>query len=238
MTFSDAINEALAESDARVRAIDFDGRRYWLKRRERLGLRMRIQKGDASRAFDAERAAFDALSGRGLPVAEVVSSGEDWLVTEDGGLSVRDIFRRNGSGHQENAAIFEAAGRALAALHAEGVAHGRPAIKDILWDGTRITFIDFERFRPDNRSRWRLALDVIIFAHSIIAEVQEAPRELDLAVEAYRSAGGEAVWTGAKRYCRKMSWLKLLLAPIKYRRADRGRDVRAVALTLDYFTRA
>jgi hypothetical protein len=51
-----ALTEALAEPPQRVRAVVLpDGRRFWLKRVERLSGRLRLQKGDPGKAFAVER---------------------------------------------------------------------------------------------------------------------------------------------------------------------------------------
>ena len=57
---------ALAEPFRRVRPVVLpDGRRFWLKRVERLSGRLRWQKGDPARAFATERAGLRALAEAG-----------------------------------------------------------------------------------------------------------------------------------------------------------------------------
>jgi tRNA A-37 threonylcarbamoyl transferase component Bud32 len=233
MSLTDVINSELAAHHARIRPVDYGGRRYWVKRRERLGLRMRLQKGNAARSFDIEQAALRSLAARSLPVPAVVASGDDWLAIEDAGTSLADILRRKGD---PDLAPFRAGGQALAQLHNDHVSHGRPAIKDILWDGNRITFIDFERYSDAHGTpRWH-AIDVIVFVHSLLSIGRGPTPELDAATEAYRENGGTETWRNAKKLCRRMGWIRYLLAPIlRLRRADRGKDVRAVVMTLEYF---
>ena len=73
------IDAALAEPPLRVRRLDLpDGRRFWLKRVERLSGLLRLQKGNPIRTFERERAGLAALAAAGLPVADVVADGPDW----------------------------------------------------------------------------------------------------------------------------------------------------------------
>ena len=80
------LKAALDEPVQRVRPLDlFDGRRFWLKRVERLSGRLRLQKGDPAKAFAAERKGLRALAAAGLPGAGVVAEGPDWGVMPDAG---------------------------------------------------------------------------------------------------------------------------------------------------------
>ena len=82
----DTLKAALAEPPARVRRVDLgDGRRFWLKRVERLTGVMRVQKGDPARAFATEREGLRVLAEAGLPVAGVVAEGPDWVLMPDAG---------------------------------------------------------------------------------------------------------------------------------------------------------
>ena len=57
-----AIADALRGPDRRVRPVDLpDGRRFWLKRVERMGLVLRLQKGDPKERFEAERQGLHVL---------------------------------------------------------------------------------------------------------------------------------------------------------------------------------
>ncbi len=81
-----ALSAALAAPPARVRVLVLpDGRRFWLKRVERLSGRLRLQKGDPAKAFAAEREGLLALAVAGLPVAGVVAEGSDWVLMPDAG---------------------------------------------------------------------------------------------------------------------------------------------------------
>src|SRR5690554_3415852 len=92
-----AAGAALAKPPQRIMAITLnDGRRVWLKRIERLSLRLRIQKGDPARAFGRERAGLMAFAESGLPVPEILLEGADFLVLADTGPSLMGLMRDRG----------------------------------------------------------------------------------------------------------------------------------------------
>ena len=108
------LQAAVRQQPLRVQRVVVDGTAYWVKQRETLGLRLRLQKGDAARAFDAERAGLHALAGRGLPVARIVAEGPDFFATADHGPTLATILQRGSLPAEERIAAFAAAGRGLA----------------------------------------------------------------------------------------------------------------------------
>jgi tRNA A-37 threonylcarbamoyl transferase component Bud32 len=221
----------LAESPARIQRIEAGGRFYWVKAAERLSLRLRLQKGDAGRAFAAERAALDTLGKAGLPVPRIVAQGSGYFVTEDRGSSLRDLLRRPDGGNR--IAAFRAAGAGLADFHARGLSHGRPSIRDITWDGSQVSFLDFERYHPRRNTRRGHVQDLMILVFSAFAETQGAAPEIDALCAGYREADRGGVWKGAVRLSRRLHWLAALARPFTGRSASR--EVRAVPMTLAVF---
>ncbi|MEZ5798606.1 MAG: hypothetical protein R3D63_14680 [Paracoccaceae bacterium] len=148
-----AVRKALAEPPQRVRRLHLpDGRQVWLKRVERLAGAMRLQKGDPVRAFEAERRGLHALADRGLPVAGLLAEGDDWFVMQDAGPILPQVVAD--APEDEALRAFAVAGRALGRLHWAGLVHGRPAVRDICWDGQEARFIDLERFRRRGGAGW------------------------------------------------------------------------------------
>ena len=85
---------AAAKADGpRIQRIEVAGEIFWIKRPEKLSLRMRLQKGDATRAFAAEVDAHQDYANRGLPVAPVVLAEDDYLVTKDCGPHLKYLAR-------------------------------------------------------------------------------------------------------------------------------------------------
>jgi tRNA A-37 threonylcarbamoyl transferase component Bud32 len=228
----DALTRALAAPPRRVRRVELpDGRRFWLKRVERLSGRLRLQKGDPAKAFAAEREGLRALAAAGLPVAGVAAEGPDWVLMPDAGPVLPEVVRDPGRSEAEKLRAFEAAGRVLGRLHWAGMAHGRPAVRDVCWDGAEARFIDLERFRRTGRAGFWQAADVVMFAQTAFTLWPEEPRWLDAALGAYAVSAPEGAVAAVRRQVRWLApvgWLAAGLARVR----PASRELRAVGLTL------
>ena len=227
-----AVQAALAEPSRRVRALMLpDGRRFWLKRVERLTGRLRVQKGDPAKAFAAEREGLRALGSAGLPVAGVVAEGSDWVLMPDAGPVLPEVVSDPGRALAEKLRAFAEAGRALGRLHWAGMAHGRPAVRDVCWDGEAARFIDLERFRRAKRAGFWQAADVVMFAQTAFTAWPEDGRWLEAALEAYGVSAPEGAMAAVRRLARGLAPVGWLAAGLS--RAKPGsRELRAVGLTL------
>lgn len=227
-----ALNAALAEPPRRVRALVLpDGRRFWLKRVERLSGRLRVQKGDPARAFAAEREGLHALSAAGLAVAAVVAEGSDWVLMPDAGPVLSELVADPVRGDAEKLRAFAEAGQALGRLHWAGMAHGRPAVRDVCWDGVEARFIDLERFRRAQRAGFWQAADVVMFAQTAFTLWPEDGRWLDAALGAYTVSAPEGAMASVRRlvgWLVPVGWLAAGLTVVR----PGSRELRAVGLTL------
>jgi hypothetical protein len=226
------LKAALADPPQRVRKLDLpDGRRFWLKRVERLSGRLRLQKGDPERSFAAERAGLRALAGAGLPVAEVAAEGPGWMLMPDAGPTLPMVMADPARDEGEKLLAMARAGRALGLLHWAGMVHGRPAVRDICWDGTEARFIDLERFRLSRRGGLWQAADVVMFAQTAFTRWPDDPRWLDGALAAYAV---NAPPGAMERVARLVGWLAPLgwLAAGLARLKPASRELWAVGLTL------
>jgi tRNA A-37 threonylcarbamoyl transferase component Bud32 len=234
----DLLKVALAAPPARVRRIDLpDGRRFWLKRVERLTGVMRAQKGDPSRAFAFEREGLRAMAEAGLPAAEVAAEGPGWMLMPDAGPILPEVEADPRRSETEKLAAFAQAGRALGLLHWAGLAHGRPAVRDICWDGMEARFIDLERFRRGARSGLRQAADVVIFAQTAFRQWPEDTRWLEAALDAYAINAPEGAMDRVRLLALALvplGWLTAGLALLR----PQSRELRAVGLMLARLRRA
>lgn len=228
----DRLRQALSEPPVRVRRLSLvDGRVFWLKRVERLQGRLRLQKGDPAEAFEAERAGLKALDAAGLPVAGVAAEGPDWVLLPDAGAVLPEVVASPARGEAEKLRAFAEAGRALARLHWAGMAHGRPAVRDVCWDGQEARFIDLERFRRTRRAGFWQAADVVMFAQTAFTLWPEDARWLDAALGAYAVSAPEGAMAAVRRLVRWLApvgWLAAGLSRIR----PGSRELRAVGLTL------
>lgn len=226
------VKAALAEPPQRVRRLDLtDGRRFWLKRVERLSGRLRLQKGDPAQAFEAERAGLKAMAAEGLPVAAVALEGPDWVVMPDAGPVLPEVVANRNLTTAEKLVPFAQVGRALGQLHWAGMVHGRPAVRDICWDGKQARFIDLERFRHGRRGGIRQAADVVILAQTAFTLWPDEPRWLDAALASYAVNAPERAMAQVQRlagWLTPLGWLASGLARAK----PQSRELRAVGLTL------
>ena len=227
-----ALQAALADPPRRVREVVLpDGRRFWLKRVERLSGRLRLQKGDPARAFAAEREGLRLLAAEGLPVAGIAAEGPDWVLMPDAGPVLTSVVADDGRRVAEKLAAFAAAGRALGLLHWAGMAHGRPAVRDICWDGQEARFIDLERFRRAKRAGFWQAADVVMFTQTAFTAWPEDARWLEAALGAYAVSAPEGAMAAVRRlvwWLAPVGWLAAALSRLR----PGSRELRAVGLTL------
>lgn len=227
-----ALSAALAEPPRRVRALVLpDGRRFWLKRVERLAGRLRLQKGDPARAFAAEREGLHALAAAGVPVAGVAAEGPGWVLMPDAGPVLPEVVDDPARSEAEVLRAFAEAGRALGRLHWAGMAHGRPAVRDICWDGREARFIDLERFRRARRAGVWQAADAVMFAQTAFTAWPDDTRWLEAALEAYAVAAPDGAMAAVRRlagWLRPLGWMAAGVSALR----PGSRELRAVRLTL------
>lgn len=229
LSLTRAIADALAEAPVRVRLLETPAGRMWLKRVEHLSLRWRLQKGSGRRSFEKDREGLHVLGDAGLPVAPILAEGPDYFVTPDLGVTLRGLMSDTGPSDDRRAA-FGAAGRALAALHVQGFSHGRPAVRDLCWDGTQVRFIDMEKFSARHDSPRHFAADMLVFVHSVFA-AGGGEADLENALTAYRSAGGP--WQASIALARRLRWIGPLSRGL-LRLKPNLRELMAVEPTLAY----
>lgn len=209
----------LRQPGGRVQRLTWGGRAFWLKRPEarRKSLRWRLQKGDPLAAFGRERAGLAAARDLGAPVPRLLAAGPDYLVLEDAGPTLAALLAEGAPA--AGPAVTEAAA-ALGRLHARGLAHGRPYLRDLCWDGARVTMIDLESFRPRNGAG-RQGRDAVLFFASLLS----APGGAALfppALAAWRTEAPAAAQRAARRWVAVLRALVPLARPLlRLRRGSR-----------------
>lgn len=226
------LSAALEGPFLRVQPLDLgDGRRFWLKRIERLSGRLRLQKGDPARAFASEREGMRVLGAAGLPVAGILAEGPDWMLMPDAGPTLPEVVADAGRDEAAKRAAFAEAGRALGELHWAGMVHGRPAVRDICWDGRQARFIDLERFRRGRRGGFWQAADLVMFVQTAFTRWPDDPRWLEAALDSYAANAPPGAMQRAARlahWLAPLGWLAAGVARLK----PASKELRAVGLTL------
>lgn len=231
---AEALSAALAAPVVRIKALTLaDGRKFWLKRLERLSFRLRLQKGDPAKSFTEEAASLRRLAALGLAVPKIVAEGADFILIEDAGLNLRQVIERAVYPFPEKITACQAAGRALAGFQQAGYVHGRPAPRDICWDGQAARFIDLERCRPAAQGSLRQALDLLILVQSCMTIFPQDQSWLDEIMESYRAAAPAATLSRATSLARYLALL-LPLMRLLARLRPKSREIRALPLTLAY----
>jgi tRNA A-37 threonylcarbamoyl transferase component Bud32 len=195
-------------------------------------LRATATSGDATSVREeAERLQRWRLAG--LPVPEVLEATDAYLVTADAGISLRRWLQLETDPARRVDAVKKAA-RALGQLHRLGLCHGRPFLKDIVYDGRSVSFVDLE----EDPARVMLVLtaqvrDVMLFVMSFTASLAERHPLGDLRAiaTAYREENpSPRLQRSLRRNLRALWWtaLPLRLCPWRWL----GRDGRQAVLGL------
>ncbi len=228
-----AIQHALAGEPVRVRQVRTPVGPVWIKRVERLSLRWRLQKGDGRKLFERDREALRLLGEAGLPVAPILAEGDGYFVTPDLGTDLQTLLQNPGCfAHRKARRPARSRGTALARMHRSGFCHGRPALRDLCWNGQTCISSTLRCFRRAATGAATLRTDLLILVHSLVREGGTAA-DLDAIVGAYRAAVGEATWAQIHSVVRRIGWLGVVTRVIQMFR-PRSQDVAAVARTFAY----
>lgn len=225
----------LRQNQSRISAFEFAGQTYWVKQLETLTLRLRLQKGNPTHAFQAERDALHFLEAQNAPAPRILAEGARYFVLPDCGLSLHAILHGQQFSAEKRQTIFTAAGKALADWHRLGLAHGRPAIKDMCWQDQLITLLDFERFDANKCTQRRQAQDIVIFVQSLFSPTGHPSPEAEAAINAYQKHDQLDLWPRAKRISARLHWLDIATKPLQRRTSKGAREFKAIPLTLNAF---
>lgn len=240
---------AVAEPPPRVQRVD----RGWIKRAEPAAknpwrpvvrvattlvpwplLRSTATTGDGDSVL-AEARRLRAWKDAGLPVPELLEVAPGHILTADAGQPLRSWLRAQTDPVRRLEAGVLAA-RSLAQLHRLGYCHGRPFLKDIVYDGRRVAFIDLEetpeQVMPLVTAQVR---DLMLFVMSCTASLGEShpPEDLRAIADAYWQINPSArVRRVLRRNLRAIYWLALplRLCPMRWLGRDGRQVVRGLAV--------
>ena len=193
----------------RVLNFTLDDQKYWIKRKLGNG-RNQLVKYSVEKEFYYEIARM-TIAGRNNP----------------------DLVPDKSEAEKE--LILEEAGAALAALHKNGIVHGRPALRDITWNDGVIHFLDWENRMYSQDPATQKALDFILLLQGIYREnYPEARERADALERGYVKNGGEETREEARRFLMKHSIVGSLtrqLAPFKMKDIESVRKIYDHLLT-------
>ena len=219
-TTIDDLQRIAGAAGPRIECVDWAGERLWIKRAVSVGGLDRLRKPWPKRAFAREIATLRAFEKLGAPVPGIVTAGDDFVVMRDGGEGLPALLAAT----DDPAPLLAAAGDGLARFHALGLVHGRPALRDMLWDGQAVRFVDFER-PPQRGTAYARALDLLIFHHSLLRWAGGPSPLIDVALGAFVAADRHDSWAHAAALCARHRWIAWLTRPF-HGRGGRGNDLR------------
>lgn len=150
---------------------------------------------------------LNLMKEKGFNVPTVLLSHENYLVMTDIGPSVKDWLTDKNTATYQRQHILLAAATALAKLHQHHRWHGRPALRDLCWDGSQIGFIDFEEDPHQHLSIDQcMVRDVLIFVHGLYRYLPASDPAILQAIHQYRKAAPRRVWRDTQQIISNM-WL-------------------------------
>lgn len=205
----------------RLTRIEFQGKPYFVKMPElRTSLRWRVQKGDPAAAFSREITLLHGFKAKGAPVPDIVAETPDRVILADHGAPMHRMLASGAA----DGNLMRKTGAALAGLHALGLAHGRPSLRDICWDGTELTFLDLEAGAKLKATPRDQARDLYLLIHSCFTTGGVATLGAAHALDGYLAMQGTAaVWQATQRLSRGLWWLDALASPGKWWHRVKGK---------------
>lgn len=194
----------------RLTRIEFRGKPYFVKKPEQhASLRWRMQKGNPDTAFAREMGLLHDFAAKGAAVPQIVAAQSDCMIMADHGTPMQRFIIQG----QADAELMQRTGKALAELHALGLAHGRPSLRDICWNGKELTFLDLEAGATVQATPRDQARDLFLLLHSVFLTDGAASSLAAPLLDAYRAQGDAAVWAATQSRARGLWWLELLTRP-------------------------
>ena len=223
-----AIN-ALPEKK-RVSSFDFEGQKIWVKRPETIRHWRDAYKKLVNPGFQNEVKSLLFLNKMNAPTPKVLASGKDFLALADAGPSAKSLIKQPEMPLDEKHELLFKSGYTLGRLHTLNLAHGRPLLRDICWNGETMCLIDFERHSGKLATDWQKKQDVLIFIHGLLLLMPPSDQGVQNAINGYMAAGAENTFKAAIDVACRLAWLLPFLRTIQ---PVAGRDLGLVVPTLE-----
>lgn len=229
--FQEAIDKALAKEKKRVFSFLYKGQTYYVKR-HLANSRKTFWRKQADLSYYREFVHLYAVSQQ-LNLAPPLIRGTDaYFVMPAVGKNLQECLKETLQPHSTIAQAtlrkgFYLAGQGLSTLHEYGFYHGRPALRDIVFDREegQVAFIDWETAPYTSRIKPYI-LDLLIFVHSYFREEMNLDWLMDEAREGYcQVSGGTTRWKAMTDFMERHKVLLHTLHPLE---GLGGIDLRAV----------
>lgn len=214
MTLADYVEILQAEHRMeRVYSFEFEGKSYWLKQPEHPHGMQRLLKPFSRAAFQREIQRIKWLILHKAPIPPVKIINSHCLVMEDAGHNVRFWLESDITAAQKQRILDDCA-KALADLHEHGIVHGRPLLKDILWQDGKVSFIDFEAVSHSHKLIWQKMRDALLFIYGVCRE-KTTPAQIQRTIDTFVCYEDSHVWHYALALVKRYRFLYYLLLPFK-----------------------
>lgn len=232
------LHEALqAHERDRVFSFTYNNDIYFVKKHEK-NHRRRIRWG-GSHGYEHEAGHMKQVNEATGLAPKVVLDTEDFFVTLGGGFSLNELVSAEKKQHLEALVevdlehIFNRVGEALGRLHEAGFTHGRPVLRDIVYNpqSDSVQFLDWENEYSIN---WldQKRLDVLLFVHGYFRERNVEISYINAAMQGYtRVSGGMKRLKGLQAMLRKQ---RFLIEFLKIFKPIGGIDLLALLWAYDY----
>jgi len=187
--------------ESRVFSFMWEGQKYWIKRK-RGNHRRQLIKDSVEKEFYYELAHITMAARSADCAPDMALLTDTYFALRDGGRNLTSVLRSELS-EEEKRRVMRKAGGALASLHAAGLFHGRPALRDITWDGKKITLIDWESKTYFRSLLRRQMTDILIFIQGMYRESWMKEDYVRAAWEGYLANGGGSAADEAKRFLKR-----------------------------------
>ncbi|OOF38610.1 hypothetical protein BKK49_09515 [Rodentibacter rarus] len=191
------------------------GKDYWLKQPEKLSGIWLLLKPHPKTSFTRELETLLSLAKQNAPVPQVICYGNDFFVLEDVGSSISQWVDNLNVSEDKKYLILSDASQALIGLHREGLVHGRPAVRDIVWNDGKVTFLDFESRSNSQNKDWLIVRDMLFFFHSLCRETSISDALVKETAAYYQTHCNPKDWKLMQNYLSHFSWVYYLLLPFK-----------------------
>ncbi|SUP43135.1 hypothetical protein [Veillonella criceti] len=191
----------------RVFSFVYDDRKYFVKRHIR-NKRWRLRFG-GQHGYNREVNKMKTVAQACGLAPKVLVDTPEYFVTLSGGDTLAHLIHPAQADDSVLEAAFYRAGQGLAKLHAAGFSHGRPVLRDIVYDkqSETVQFLDWENDYHlkcmDDK-----VMDVLLFIHGYFREKVVCPQALTAAVAGYTdTARGQATIEKAQMFFKNKTCL-------------------------------
>lgn len=181
-------------------------------------------------ALKAEAKRLKKFAALGISVPRIIAEGEDWIMLNDIGRPLNDWIRDPEVSRETKRTIVKQASEELASLHKKGLWHGRPAFRDMAYDGRTFGFLDFEEDPIGVLTPAQCMMrDALLYFHCLHRYLANDSALIQEAMESYRQLAPDSIWQNALLFCKQ---IRLIYGLLVLTQRYLGKDAKYAYQTL------